>query len=319
VPSLVNLAGGRSVSASSILTAYLYMAEMQVRSRATLLGPLSVKPPKTSFASFNGRGHFEYRGRFLRNSANGRLGLSFFSSMPETLAAYVIGLKQEPFGAMTMQLFAAGGGVLTGTRDSHFTPEANRWYDFRIDADDNGFVTIIRARFRAHGTAEPPVFSIDAVGTAPSHLTGGRIGVWAARGTDAFVDDIIATSSAVEQIASAVTFFNSATRAALDPAKLALFKGAGTLQLRITGNVSTVTLDGVPFALGAPSLQSDGSNLYTPPSIAVDGMHTLAVRAGDADASLRFLVDQKPPVVTLKANNAPLADGTIYDTNDRQS
>ncbi|MEA2163766.1 MAG: hypothetical protein QOK37_1893 [Thermoanaerobaculia bacterium] len=264
-------------------------------------------------ATFTGRGHFEYRGRFLRTSSSGAVGMTFFASLPETLSAYVIGLKQEPFGAQTMQLFALGGGAPEGVIDSHFTPDGTHWTNFLIQADDIGGATNIRARFWTQGSPEPATFSIDAKDISASRLTSGRIGVWAGGNGDAFVDDLIATSAATERTSSSITFINARSHNTLDPARLALFKGTGALQVLVTGELSSATLDNAPFALGAPVPQSDGSLLYSPSAITIDGTHALAVHAGDADATLRFLVDQNPPVVALKANAALFADGTIFD------
>ena len=164
-------------------------------------------------ATFSGAGRFEYRGHFLRTSANGHMGVTFFSSLPDTLSGYVVGLRQEPFGAATMQLFTIGDGALVGTVDSHFTPEVNRWYDFLIRADDLDGATNIRARFWLYGTQEPATFSIDAKDTNASRLIRGRIGIWSASNSDAYVDDLIATSAAVERTSSSVTFIEEIGRA----------------------------------------------------------------------------------------------------------
>ncbi|MEA2238631.1 MAG: hypothetical protein QOC81_3355 [Thermoanaerobaculia bacterium] len=266
-------------------------------------------------ASFTGRGHFEYRGRFLRTSASGAMGVTFFAALPDRLAAYVIGLRQEPFGAETMQLFAIGGGAPEGAVNSHFTPDAKYWTNFLIQAADIGGATNIRARFWTQGAPEPATFSIDAKDISSSRLTGGRIGIWEGGNGDAYVDDLTATSAATEQAASSITFFDSRSHATLDASKLALFKGTGALQVRVTGTISGATLDGVAFNLGTAVEQPGGDVLYTPSPIAVDGTHTLIVHGSDADATLRLLVDQNPPVVTLKANASAFTDGTIFDTD----
>src|SRR3954453_15665209 len=78
-----------------------------------------------------GKGRFEYRGPFIRTNTDTHLGLTFFSSYPEKDSYYLLGTWGTN---LTMQLFAWGGGVPTGTLDSGFTPEANRWYQFVIQA-----------------------------------------------------------------------------------------------------------------------------------------------------------------------------------------
>jgi RHS repeat-associated protein len=265
--------------------------------------------------TFDGSGHFQYRGRFLRSSSRSQIGLVFFSS-PERLAAYVIGVRQQPLGAMTIQLFAIGGGSPQGTLDSNFSPDANHWYDFLIEATDTGFETRIQARFWIHGTAEPDTFSIVASDRVATRQTRGRIGVWVGGlGGAAYVDDLVAATSAVDQSTTSITFLDASTHVPLDPEKLALFKGAGSVAFRVTGDLSQSLLDDAPFNPGSPVRQTDGSNLYTPAAITVDGRHTWELRAGDRQSTLRFLVDQHPPVVALSANRSPLDDGAIFDAN----
>jgi hypothetical protein len=283
------------------------------------IGTFSTYTAKT----FAGKGRFEYRGRFIRTDSDSRIGFTFFSAYPDKDLYYLIGLWQTAAGPLTMQLFAFGGGAPAGTLDSNFTPEANRWYDFVIQADDVDGVTNIRARFWIDGTKEPSTFSINAHDSAALRLTAGHFGIWSAVKGDAYVDDVVAKSP-VDHTAPVVTFINASTHAVLDASKLALFKGPGALQVRVKDDLSSATatakLDGTAFDLGAPAAQPDGSILYTPASITVDGTHTLVVHAVDqpgnaGDATLQLLVDQLPPVVTLKANNSTFADGKIFDAD----
>src|SRR6266508_2422035 len=83
------------------------------------IGTFSTYTAKT----FAGKGRFEYHGRFIKTSADTRIGFTLFSSYPETDKYYLIGLWQQGTGtALTMQLFSFGAGALTGTVDSSVTP-----------------------------------------------------------------------------------------------------------------------------------------------------------------------------------------------------
>ena len=248
--------------------------------------------------AFAGKGRFEYRGRFIRTSSDTHIGLTFFSSYPEKDSYYLLGTWGTN---LTMQLFAWGGGVPVGTLYSGFTPEANRWYQFLIQADDSNGKTSIRARFWADGTKEPDTFSIDAVDSTAARLTGGRIGIWSAVKGDAYVDDLTAKSP-VDHTPPVIAFVDADTNKTLDPALLALFKSAAHIDIRVTDDLSkttfTATLDGAAYTAGTP--------------ITADGPHTLAVHAVDAvgnatDATLKLLVDGHPPVVTVS-----IADGAIF-------
>ena len=257
--------------------------------------------------SFFGKGRFEYRGRFIRTNDDTRIGLTFFSSYPEKDQYYLVGLWHTPENTLTMQLFGFDAGSLTGTLDSKFTPQANRWYQFLIQCDDVNDKTLIRAKFWRDGSDEPDMFSIDAEDAASKRLRSGRIGIWSAVKGDAYIDDI-AAKSPVDHTAPAIKFLDEATAKELDPAVLALFKTPARIEIRVTDDLSTVAyqakLDGNPYASGS--------------AINVDGVHTIAVHAVDGpgnaiDAQLKLLVDQVPPVIALRADDHVLANGQIFD------
>jgi hypothetical protein len=195
--------------------------------------------------TFTAHGHFEYRGRFLRTSSSGAMGVTFFAAMPDALAAYVIGLRQQALGAETMQLFAIGGGAPAGIVDSHFTPDGKQWTNFLIQADDIDGATTIRARFWPQGTPEPATFSIDAKDASSSRLSSGHIGVWEGGNGDAYVDDLIASSAAAAQPASTITFLDARSHAT----------DAGSAVMRLSSVAVLVVLDtSVTATVSATSL-----------------------------------------------------------------
>src|SRR5437762_9522466 len=257
--------------------------------------------------NFSGKGRFEYRGRFIKGDADGRIGVTFFSSYPEKDSYYLIGLwSQGTSTKLTMQLFAFGTGAPVGTLDSNFTIDPNRWYQFAVQVDDADNTTSIRARFWADGTPEPATFAIDAKDASATRLKSGRIGLWSAM-SDSYFDDI-AAKSPVDHTPPSIAFIDASTQKTLDPTQLALFKTPARIDVKVTDDLSTVTY----------TAQLDGSawTAFTP--ISVDGLHKITAHAVDgpgnpADASLNLLVDQVPPQVVLQANGATFANGAVFD------
>jgi RHS repeat-associated protein len=266
------------------------------------IGTFSTYTTKT----FSGSGRFEYRGRFLRTSTDARIGLTFFSSYPEKDAYYLIGLWQSPAG-LTMQLFGFGGPAPTGTLDSKFTPDINRWYDFLIQSDDSNGKTAIRAKFWLDTNPEPSAWNIDAADSSSGRLTTGRIGIWAAVKGEVYVDDLN-VKSPVDHTPPTIAITESGQTLA-----------DGTRFNHAPKPVITVTDDLTPAAGINVTAQLDGQPFVSGTAVTGQGNHTLAVHAVDAvgnasDATVHFFVDTIPPAVTVVSplNNANSAsDVTI--------
>ncbi len=252
---------------------------------------------------FAGKGRFEYRGRMIRTNDDTRIGLTFFSSYPETDKYYLIGLWSQPSGNLTLQLFGFGAGTFTGTVDSNLTLEPNKWYRFLVQVDDANDATKIRARFWLDGTTEPSTFVIDAVDAAPTRLKNGRIGIWSAVKGDAFVDDLFAKSP-VDHTPPVIEILESGTPLA-DGSK---FNRDAVPEIRVTDDLSTfsytATLDGAPYTSLTP--------------VTIEGWHTLAVHAVDgpgnaSDAQVKFLVDKTPPAVAILEGTTPFPPGFYFN------
>ncbi|HET8797313.1 MAG TPA: Ig-like domain-containing protein, partial [Thermoanaerobaculia bacterium] len=251
------------------------------------IGTFSTLTTKT----FNAAGRFEYRGRFIRTNADTRIGLTFFSSYPEIDSYYLIGLWSSPnSAALTMQLFAFGGGAPAGVLDSALSPEANRWYRFLIQVDDVDNATKIRARFWLDGMPEPETFSIDATDAGASRLKQGRIGLWSAVKGDAYVDDLFAKSP-VDHLGPVLRFIE---------ADVVLAAGSVT-PLNHDARVGVTATDDLS---GVASLTvTVGGAPYTPLTpIAVEGLHTIAAVAVDGAGNrtaeqVQVVVDKTAPVI----------------------
>lgn len=267
------------------------------------IGTFSTLTTKT----FSAKGRFEYRGRFIRTNADTHIGFSFLSSYPEKDSYYLLGLWSRPGASgLSMQLFSFGAGTLSGTVDSGFTPEPNRWYRFAIQVDEAASDTAIRARFWTDDANEPVTFAIDAKDSAPSRLTSGRIGIWSAVKGEAYVDDLWAKSP-VDHLPPVIEILESGSPLA-DGAK---FNRDAVPEIKVTDDISgvgtvTATLDGAPYVSKAP--------------VATEGPHVLKVHATDNAANSSslersFVVDKTAPQVAVLENGAPFPAGFHFNRN----
>ena len=67
----------------------------------------------------------------------------------------------------------------------------NVWYEFRIEVEDTGSQTNIRARVWESGTSEPTSWQIDAYDSSGSRLTAGTVGAWSFGGGAKHWDDLV--------------------------------------------------------------------------------------------------------------------------------
>ncbi len=58
-------------------------------------------------------------------------------------------------------------------------PVTDEWIQFKIQVEDTGAQTEIRARFWTEGAPEPGIWQIDAIDTHVDRPRAGTIGVWA--------------------------------------------------------------------------------------------------------------------------------------------
>ncbi|HUP60264.1 MAG TPA: Ig-like domain-containing protein [Thermoanaerobaculia bacterium] len=250
--------------------------------------------------SFRSFGRFEYRGRFIRTSADTRIGFTFHSSYPEKDSYYLVGLWTQPATTkLTMQLFGFGAGTIAKDTDSEFTPEINKWYRFLVQVDDVDGATNIRARFWLDGTEEPKTFTIDATDASATRLKEGRIGIWSAVKGDAYVDDLFAKSP-VDHTPPVIAFFEGGVQ--LQPGTITPIDHDARVDIRATDDLSglaslTATAGGQPYTPLAP--------------IAAEGPHTIHAIAKDnvgntSESSVQVLVDKSPPVITLTESGTPL-------------
>jgi hypothetical protein len=105
-----------------------------------------VGPGSDTFSSY------EYTGRMRMGSLWGGIGVTFFSQYPQADAYYR--LRRSGYGD-TFHLSPHGTTITRGTTDTGLVPDRNVWYRFRIQVEDAGTWTAIRAKVWAEGTTEP--------------------------------------------------------------------------------------------------------------------------------------------------------------------
>ncbi|MEN8444313.1 MAG: LamG-like jellyroll fold domain-containing protein, partial [Cyanobacteria bacterium J06555_13] len=86
---------------------------------------------------------------------------------------------------------------IKGQTDSTIRPQPNTWYRFRIEEEDTGTQTNIRANVWPEGEPEPTNFQIDAYDDSESRLTEGTVGLWTAQqgggSHGKYFDDLLVT------------------------------------------------------------------------------------------------------------------------------
>jgi RHS repeat-associated protein len=243
--------------------------------------------------TFSGNGRFLYSGRFIRTNADSRVGFTFFSSYPEKDSYYLLGTWTQPStGKLTMQLFAFGGGAPTGTVDSNFTPEPNKWYAFVLQAEDIGGKTQIRARFWLDTNTEPTTWSIEATDAAAGRLTSGRMGIWSAVKGEVYVDDL-AANSPVDHNGPTITV---------------LEKGVALTEGKRFNYAPVLTIKAVDDVTANPAITAklDGADYTSGTAVTGQLNHTIFARAVDgvgnaAEVTLHFYVDTLGPTVIVRS------------------
>jgi hypothetical protein len=67
---------------------------------------------------------------------------------------------------------------------------ANVWYRFKIQVEDTGTQTEIRAKVWSENDSEPVDWQAEAYDVSPTRLTSGTIGVWSMGSGNKYWDDM---------------------------------------------------------------------------------------------------------------------------------
>ncbi len=134
---------------------------------------------------------YTYTGRMRLADTRAGIGVTFFSDYPNSDAYYRI-RRGDWSGGRAFMLGRHPDDVtgLAGTLSTAVTPAADAWYRFRIEVEDTGPRTEIRAKFWAEGAAEPSDWQIDAYDASSQRLRAGTVGVWSMAHDAKYWDDL---------------------------------------------------------------------------------------------------------------------------------
>ncbi|MEM7261231.1 MAG: hypothetical protein AAF488_04515 [Planctomycetota bacterium] len=117
---------------------------------------------------------YEYTGRMRITKDSGGIGVTFFSQFPSEAKYY----RLRRYMDNSFHISPAGTSITGGVTDTGVIPVDDVWYSFRIQVEDTGTETAIRANVWVHGDPEPSSWQVDCFDSSPSRLTSGTVGVW---------------------------------------------------------------------------------------------------------------------------------------------
>jgi hypothetical protein len=128
---------------------------------------------------------YEYSGRMLMTKTRGGIGVTFYSQYPNKDAYY----RLRRYNRNAFHISPHGTRV-TGDSDTGVVPKPNVWYWFRIQVEDTGSRTEIRAKVWPENEAEPAGWQVNCNDKRSSRLTSGTIGVWSYYRGSKYWDDL---------------------------------------------------------------------------------------------------------------------------------
>ena len=136
-------------------------------------------------ASFDAPAGLELGGRMMMTDPAGGVGVTFLSQYPVSDAYYRLSCN----GTNAFHLTPHGTGV-AGDVDTDVLPAPNAWYRFKVQVEDSGGRTEIRAKVWVEDDGEPPGWQIDAYDDSVTRLMSGAVGVWGTSGGSKYWDDL---------------------------------------------------------------------------------------------------------------------------------
>gem|GEM_PF-639845 len=133
---------------------------------------------------------YEYSGRMMITDPKGGIGVTFLSDYPNSDSYYR--LRRTSSSAFHISPHPWPTATITGgITDSGVVPVANQWYRFRIQHEDDGTSTLIRAKVWADGALEPAGWQMDCYDSSPLRRTHGTIGLWSYNTGSKYWDDLV--------------------------------------------------------------------------------------------------------------------------------
>jgi hypothetical protein len=131
---------------------------------------------------------YEYTGRMMMTSRRGGIGVTFFSQYPSEDAYY----RLRRYGSNAFHIAPhPDGKKISGDTDTGVVPAPNKWYRFKVQVEDTGSRTEIRAKVWPDGASEPSAWQVNAYdASTTTRLTEGTFGVWSYSSGSKYWDDL---------------------------------------------------------------------------------------------------------------------------------
>jgi 3-phytase len=128
-----------------------------------------------------------YTGRMMMTASNGGIGVTFLSQYPSTDTYYRLRRYSDNSFYLAPH---PHGETVAGDIETDVYPVPNTWYWFKVQLQDAGGRTEIKAKVWAEGTTEPATWQVDAYDVGDGRLTSGKIGVWSHSSGSKYWDDL---------------------------------------------------------------------------------------------------------------------------------
>lgn len=133
--------------------------------------------------------HYEMSGMLAQTDIIGGVGVTLYSDYPNSNAYY----RLRTYRGKNFHLSAHGDGRRDCKRefaDTGVSPEAGRWFNFRLQAFSEGLGTRVQAKVWPDGSVEPSQWQASCLyTTAP--LSAGSPGVWSMGMGSSFWDNLV--------------------------------------------------------------------------------------------------------------------------------
>ena len=119
----------------------------------------------------------EFSGRMRLTDTRGGVGVTFLSQFPSSSRYYR--LRRGGFaGGNAFHMAPVGTTITCDNVSTGVSPTANSWYRFRIETQDTGTRTEIRAKVWPDAGEEPADWQVNCHDDSASRLVSGTVGVW---------------------------------------------------------------------------------------------------------------------------------------------
>lgn len=263
--------------------------------------------------------NYRYTGRFFMSDPKSGIGVTFLSRYPDDTVEdgehdYYYRLRRFP-GQPSFKITShrgdgtAAASLIKGEIDTGIEPRANTWYRFRVDVEDTGTRTSIRANVWPESQSEPVGFQVDAYDDDADRLTRGTVGLWCGHKGAKYFDDLQVVQGLLQSGGENELFAESPSRLFHEPDE-SLFEAVDTQDnLLRWKTLSTLPLLRRP--LGEYALRFDGERQAlvgvidpaTPLSaVTLEAWIRPAAQRAQTLVSLEGTVNDKAGRITLSAD-----------------